>query len=183
MTLTRQRPMSRARKKLFIEVLKSSGSIMEAARQASPHSRSMDGCRSSFNYLRKIDAAFDAECREALEYATDALITEARRRGLGWTEPLIHQGKPAFNPDGSPVLVHKHSDAVLLALLRAHVPVFADKSTLNVNTQPTGTVSFEPEALNRLSQAQAIELSALLKTMKATDADLVVIDNEGGADA
>jgi hypothetical protein len=65
---------------------------------------------------RKTSQTFAARWKEALETAVDALELEARRRAMGWLESELSEGGDRMRE------VHKHSDTLLIFLLKAHRP-------------------------------------------------------------
>ena len=73
--------------------------------------------------MRKEDPAFAAAWDSAIEDGTDLLEDEARRRALeGVEELIVTMGKIARNDDGTPLLVRRLSDTLMLALLKARRP-------------------------------------------------------------
>lgn len=106
----------------FIEALTSTGNVSHAA--------SVVGCNKTTVYNhRKSDPEFAAEWEEALEAGTEALEQEARRRAMGWEEER-------WTKDGSHT-VHKHSDLLLIFLLKARRPeVYRDNPPVHVHQTP-----------------------------------------------
>jgi hypothetical protein len=108
--------LTRRRKQYFLEVLAECGNVTAAAAAA--------GVARCVPYgHRKTDDAFAKGWEQAEEIAADRLEAEAWRRGVeGIEEPVISLGKVVQGADGEPLIVRRYSDAVLLALLRAHRP-------------------------------------------------------------
>jgi hypothetical protein len=108
--------LTKARQEGFLKALSDSGSVTAAVAMAGTS-------RSRVYELRKADPAFAADWDEAEEIATDRLEDEARRRAVeGVPEPLVSGGKIVRDGDGQPIAIRRYSDALLLALLRAHRP-------------------------------------------------------------
>lgn len=80
---------------------------------------------------RDQDEDFATAWREALEYATDTVEAEARRRAVeGVEEPVF--GRVARDEDGQIGTVRKYSDTLTLALLKAHRPeLYRDRKDLH----------------------------------------------------
>lgn len=80
--------VTRGHKRAFVAVLAECGTATEAARRigfATP---------TSFQHARKVDQAFDAAWKEALDAFADKLELEAFRRGYnGVEEPVVSMGK------------------------------------------------------------------------------------------
>jgi hypothetical protein len=123
---------------------------------------------------RNADADFARAMAEALEDACDLLEAEARRRAHdGVDEPVIYKGEPmgAWVDQGGavvgkdtpgarlvPLTVKRHSDALLLALLKAHRPqLYRD----NVRHEHTGAggQAIRHEHRHSLSDEQFAALS------------------------
>ena len=114
------------RQKRFLEALAETGNISQAVSLAGTH-------RSSVYAARKRDEAFAAAWDEALETATDGLKQEARRRAVvGVDEPIVSHGRLVTDEDGNAVTVKRYSDALLIALLKAHSPKFGDRTNVNL---------------------------------------------------
>jgi hypothetical protein len=97
-------PHARAR---FLETLRATANVTKSA-------AAINVSRSSIYEHREADEAFASEWDDAVEEATDALETEARRRALdGWDEPVWWQGMECG-------VVRKYSDRLLETMLRAN---------------------------------------------------------------
>ncbi|GBQ09762.1 hypothetical protein [Swaminathania salitolerans] len=113
---TRGGPKGGTLKALFLEHLRKTGNVSEAARAAGIDRKT------AYNWRRQ-DEAFGDHWREALEEATDLLEAEARRRAIdGYDEPMLHAGRLICDPEGRPVMRKRYSDGLLRMLLRAHRP-------------------------------------------------------------
>jgi hypothetical protein len=116
------------RKQLFLEALAARGNVTAAAEAA--------GVSRACAYLtRQNDDAFAKAWEEAEEVAADRLEAEAWRRGVeGIEEPVISLGKVVQGADGEPLIIRRYSDAVLLALLRAHRPEkYRERSSVEID--------------------------------------------------
>lgn len=158
----------------FLESLQATGVVAVACRAAgvSP---------SMVSYRRKNDVDFEAAFDEAMEIAVDDAEAELWRRAVrGYDEPLTHQGRiswevrEVYDEDGQiigteiakdangkpiPVTVRKHSDALLMFLLKGRRKrVFAERTEL------TGAGG-EPLAMDGTQRASRV--AALLAAAEA----------------
>lgn len=125
----------------FIQALTDTGNVSEAA-------RAIGMSRQRLYEYREEDEAFKEEWDEAIEYATDALEKEARRRALeGWQEPVFYRGDVAG-------YVVKYSDRMLELLLKAHRPAKYRDNYKGEDDNIEGVVT---------------RLSDILATMKSTN--------------
>ena len=93
----------------FLDALSTTGSVTAACEVA------RIGRQSAYDW-RRDDAAFAAAWAEAQVLGTDALEDEATRRAtVGVEEPIFHQGVVVGH-------VRRHSDALLMFLLKARDP-------------------------------------------------------------
>ncbi len=93
----------------FIEKLRESGNVRLACREAGV-------ARTAPYKIRKRSKRFAAAWDDALEEACDALEAEARRRAVEGVEiPVYFQGEVVGH-------LTKHSDQLLIFLLKAHRP-------------------------------------------------------------
>jgi len=75
-----------------------------------------------YKWLEK-DSTYAEAFEEAKVEATDALVSEARRRAIqGIEEPVIYQGKLSTSSDGKPLVIRKYSDVLLIFLLKGALP-------------------------------------------------------------
>jgi len=94
--------------------------------------------RGTYYRARKLDPAFEQDCKDALEDSIDKLKLEARRRAFeGVEEPILYKGQIVgfwVDQDGNqvrpgaggakfiPIMQRRFSDALLMFLLKAHKP-------------------------------------------------------------
>ncbi|WP_428305591.1 hypothetical protein [Lacipirellula sp.] len=71
--------------------------------------------RSTHYHRLQNDGAYRLAFVSAHEEAQDRLLEEARRRAMGWKEPIVHQGKVVG-------YVERHSDRLLILLLQFYMP-------------------------------------------------------------
>lgn len=123
-----------ARKKgSFVAALRVSGSVTKAAEAAKLDRRLAYRWRDG-------DAAFAADWDEALEAATEALESEARRRAF---EGVVRfkfdsKGNPLLDPrTGEPYVEYEYSDTLLIFLLKGLKP---DKYRERVKVEHAGEV-------------------------------------------
>lgn len=103
---------------VFLDFLTRTGNVVRSAEAA--------GVTQSYLYrLRQKDPEFAGQWDAAVAQATDAIMTEARRRALeGWEQPVYYRGKQV----GS---VRRYSDNMLALLLRLHRPdVYVSQAAL-----------------------------------------------------
>lgn len=112
----------------FLAALEATGNVSAAARSVGLH-------RSTVYERRETDAAFRAAWDQAIDVATDALETEARRRAMGWT-----------TDNG----VFLYSDRMLEILLKGHRP---ERFRDNVQHQHDGQVTVRVEYADLHSDA------------------------------
>lgn len=112
----RRRPEGEALRGVFLEQLRTTANVSEAARAAGIDRKT------AYNW-RHCDTRFCDQWKQALEDATDALEAEARRRAVdGYDEPVIHGGRVICDTEGRPLTRKRYSDGLLRMLLRAHRP-------------------------------------------------------------
>src|SRR5690242_16604444 len=109
----RKLKLTNARQQKFLEALAETGSVSAAVTAAGTS-------RTRVYELRKTDPAFASAWQDAEEIAADRLEEEARRRALeGVPEPLVNGGKLVRDDHGQPITVRRHSDSLLIALIKA----------------------------------------------------------------
>jgi hypothetical protein len=114
--------LTKGRQERFLRAVADTGSVTAAVAVAGTS-------RSRVYELRRSDSEFAAAWDEAEEIAADRLEDEARRRAVeGVPEPLVSGGKIVRDDDGQPITIRRHSDPLLLALLRAHRPPRRERS-------------------------------------------------------
>lgn len=118
----------------FIDFLAACGNIKKSAEAANiPYPKIF--------IMKKSDPEFREKMDEALSNAAVILEDEARRRAIeGVEEPILYKGEIT----GSKI---KYSDALLLALLKAHYPEKYAEKTINMNIDIGKMLD---DALNRL---------------------------------
>src|SRR6516162_10192291 len=165
------------RQQHFIKALSETGSVSTAAALAGLS-------RTRVYELRKVNPAFAAAWEEAEEVAADRLENEARRRAVeGVPEPLVSAGKLVRDDDGQPVMVHRYSDNLLLALIKARRPPPRERS-VRVRFPALRSMADATDAMAAISDAvasgaitpgEAAVLSRLVETsIKAIDAGGIV---------
>jgi hypothetical protein len=105
--LTAKHFLSDRRKRIFIRTLAETGIVSRAAAAA--------GWNANTAYqLRKANKDFETMWNNAMEFATDSLELEARRRGqFGVQKPVYQQGRLVGYQQ-------EYSDPLLILLLKAH---------------------------------------------------------------
>lgn len=118
----------------FIDFLAACGNIKKSAEAANiPYAKIF--------IMKKSDPEFREKMDDALSNAAVILEDEARRRAIeGVEEPILYKGEIT----GSKI---KYSDALLLALLKAHYPEKYAEKTINMNIDIGKMLD---DALNRL---------------------------------
>lgn len=129
------------------------------------------------------DKEFAEVFAEAQHLGNLALEDEARRRGHhGWREPVIHQGRPQYDIDPDtgekvPITVRKHSDTLLIFLLKG---AFPDKYKDRAQIEGTGGGGIGSSGLD-LSRLSVEELEALRTLLsKARQPDVIDVDPTTG---
>jgi hypothetical protein len=181
--------LTKARREHFLQALAGTGSVTAAV--------TMSGTSRSRVYdLRKADPTFAADWDEAEEIAADRLEDVARRRAVdGVPEPLVSAGKIVRDDDGQPMAIRRYSDALLLALLRAHRPPRRERSVrftlpaLRSAADAAGAMASITAAVasGEITPSEAAELSKLVeayvKALEASEFDqrLRAIEAKNGA--
>lgn len=111
-------PVSAKRKRLFLKVLRETGSMSAAASAASPSAKTRTGALSSFRTAMKLDPHFAQE------------VADAKEEALGRVETLVMER--AITPDERPVFSrgelvawakdHRGANQMLLRVLEALAP-------------------------------------------------------------
>ena len=104
---------------------------------------------------------------EAKIAATDALKAEAFRRATGFDEPVIYQGKLALDTDGKPLVIRKHSDVLLIFLLKG-----LDPETFRERYEVTGgggapLIPYIDKRLSKLTDEELKTLDELTRRLTA----------------
>ncbi len=114
--------------------------------------------RRHYKWIEK-DPAYAEAFEEAKVEGTESLVREARRRAIqGIEEPVIYQGKLSLGADGNPLVIHKHSDVLLIFLLKGMMPeTFRERHEVTGG----GGVALIPYVDKRLSKLTNEELKTL----------------------
>lgn len=114
----------------FLEALATCGNVTSAAREAGITPRRL-------YQVRAKDEAFATEWDECAELGTQALEDEARRRAYeGVLEPVTSVKGIVHNDDGTPLMVRKYSDTLLIFLLKGSRPQkYRERSDVRVSGQ------------------------------------------------
>lgn len=180
-TRPRKKPIAKAElaaaKDTFLTTFRQTGNVSAACRKANIE-------RSTIYKWLEHDTAFTVRYHEAEADAQDVLRGEAFRRAvLGWDEPAVSAGKVVIDPEtGRPLMIRKHSDAVLLAMLKARVPEYRDRSEVDVRGELAQThkvVFMLPEQPSR-----AMVEDAVIEALPAPRFELGSVDDgsDDGAD-
>src|SRR5439155_22091506 len=116
----------KAAQDLFIKAMENTANVRAACMQA--------GISHTMIYQwAEHDLEFSVRFKEANTQANWLLFGEAWRRAMtGEEEYVISMGKIVYKPDGTPLIVRKKSDKLLELLLKARLPEFRDKQSLEV---------------------------------------------------
>ena len=173
-----------ARKAKFLEVLRETGNMALAAREASPHldhTKPTSGL-STFRTWMANDIQFAESVDDARMEAASKLVEELRRRGHdGWEEPVYQRGAPVLNLDGTPATIRRYSDKLLLALVKASLPeAFGDQRRHMHTHSFKGLSGFTllRQDVAALSDQQQGQLKGIIQTIKASRAELVNADED-----
>ncbi len=114
----------------FLEALAECGNVTSAAKAACITPRRL-------YQVRAKDEAFAAEWDECAELGTQALEDEARRRAYeGVEEPVTSVRGIVHNDDGTPLMVRKYSDTLLIFLLKGARPQkYRERSDVHLSGQ------------------------------------------------
>jgi hypothetical protein len=145
--------ITESRKKVYLEVLRRTGSKRAAARAASPHADGAEGARSSFRALERRDPTWALAVRAALDDAV-GLVEEtiAERAVEGVDEPVYQKGElVGFRK--------VYSDTLLLRLAARLAP---EAWSERQRTELSGSVGVRPEdgAFLSISAQDVLLLSA-----------------------
>ena len=112
----------------FIKAMENTANVRAACMQAGIH-------HATVYQWQEHDVEFGIRFREANQMANWLLFGEAWRRAMNGEERYVtSQGKVVYGSDGKPLTYREKSDRLLELMLKARLPEFRDKSTLNVNT-------------------------------------------------
>lgn len=167
------------RQRKFLTVLEQTGSLIEAARQASPHSEK--GAMSSFKSYMRDDPAFAARVGEALDRFRDSLVREAVRRGRDGV-----QGRPIHYKGEIIAYERVYSDNLLLAELRRHFPQHYSEKHQHEHRHaivPAGAWVISSEDLSYLDGSDRRTLAALMDKVRAGRGERQAIEHHQTIDA
>jgi len=148
------------RQQRFLDCLEQTGSLIESARRASPHSEA--GAMSSFRSFMRDSAEFSAKVSEALEVFRDSLVREAIRRGRdGVDRPIYQKGQ---------LVGHERvfSDHLLTLELKKHHEGYRERTQHDhrVTIQPSGAWAISLEDLGYLSDAEKADLARIMDRIR-----------------
>lgn len=169
------RPLTVARRALFLKVLAETGNYSAAARAASPHAKpgKSAGAVSSFKALENRDATFRAAVTDAIETAKSLVEEEIRRRGQeGWLEPVYQKGERVYDIDpetGKQVgaTIRRFDTNLLLARARMLMPEkYSERKQLEISGSVTHVgCLITPQDIAQLSSHQQHALADVLRTL------------------
>jgi hypothetical protein len=169
--------LTEARKKVFINVLRETGSTGAAAKAATPWSKASQGGLSTFLDEKRRNPTFAAEWQRAEEDFLGEVEAEIRRRAM---EPPI---KPVFSR-GVKVgeFEDRHSsDRMLLRLASKLDPVWRERSVHHQQVEVRGAVlSISPSDVLLLSEPQQQTLLDLLQVIAHKKGDTPPHEEPGG---
>ncbi len=160
------------RKRAFLAELARHGSVVRAARAASPRASARFGAKQTFADERERDPEFARQWEEAMEMAKADVEHEIYRRAQeGWEEP-IYGGRYREQVVGT---VRRYSDRLLELRAKALLPAYREISSVSVN----GRVTHDLNA-GVLGDAVAKVAIQLAETMRALPPPVRVIDHDPG---
>jgi len=110
-----RRPLSKAKKDKFIELLSEIGNVTRAC-------KALGLTRSKLYQHKEKDKAFSEAWEKALILSADVLEGEAWRRAMGHDRPITFQGKQVLDKDGNPLFLKEYSETLLIFLLKGLKP-------------------------------------------------------------
>ncbi len=158
-------PTDENRRAAFLRALRESGGSFAAACRATAPHLSGDSANppgySTWRALMQRDPAFAAAVEETLQVVRDDIEAEMHRRSVVGVEvPQFQKAQRVIDHDGTPAVVRKYSDTILLKRAAALMPEkYAERKTVdinhNVSTSGAWTITaLDLEALNSTEQAQ-----------------------------
>lgn len=164
--LVRMRPITKARRELFLKELALHGNVSEASRVASPHCVGKNAPIGGFQALRRRDPEFRKQWDAAIEQADSRLEVEAVRRAVtGTARYVIGKGNVVRHPKtGEPLEYVEYSDRLLEILLKARLPRYQEKRQLDVNHRvaESGLAVLQVEDLMCLNDGEKKDLYGIL---------------------
>lgn len=133
---TSHRPLDEERKKVFLKELARTGSMIIAARAASPHCIGDKGGVSSFDGLCKTDLEFATAVQEAKEHALAGVENEIHRRAMQPPRrPVWERGRVKGWVED-----RNSSDKLLLRLAARLDPAWRERTSVDANINVQGTM-------------------------------------------
>lgn len=121
----------RIAKETFLKALSNTANVRAACLQANVDS-------STVYRWQEHDEDFSFRFKQANQNANWILFGEAWRRAIqGDEEYVVSAGKLVYGPDGKPLINRKKSDRMLELLLKARLPEFRDKQSIE-HSGPNG---------------------------------------------
>jgi hypothetical protein len=161
-----QRTFNSLKRKQFLAAYAQCGSVKLAAESANVNRDT------HYEWLK--DPAYKQAFEDAREEACDRLGAEARRRAMGWEEPVIYQGALCYHlgkngkPSKKPLTVARYSDILLMFLLKAARPE-KYRDNWKGELKHSGTISPRPNVdLSKLTDEQFAQLEQLLEAAGVT---------------
>lgn len=184
-----QMATDRARRRAFLDALRShGGSFAAACRASAPH---LDGqsrnppAASTWRALMARDPEFAAQVEAVLQDVRDDIEAELHRRSMEGVEvPVFQKGSQAKYADGRPAYVTKYSDSLLLARARALMPDrYGEKKDINVSVRGgVGAWSIGLEDLVALSQPQKDNLAEIINTIRQHHRATLRLEHKGAVE-
>ena len=162
------------RQATFLDALAETGSLIESARRASPHSET--GAVTTFKSWMRDSPEFAARVQEALDSFRDSLIRETVRRGRdGYKRPIFQKGE---------LVGHEtvYSDGLLLAELKKHFPEYREKVEHDhrVAIQPSGAWAISEMDLAALTSDQRGQLRGIMESIRDHRREMAAIEHQPG---
>jgi len=129
----------------FLDVYSTGGNIQRAL-------NSVKVSRAQFREWQT-DNDFTDALEDAYQSAIDMAEEELRRRALGWEEPVYFKGQPVYKRDPEtgeylldenmeriPFTTAKYSDKLLEVYVKAHKPIYKDKTAVELTGKDGGAI-------------------------------------------
>ena len=186
--------MSPGRRAEFLRVFRECGGIWATAcRRVAHPARSKakmatkhPPALSSFRALAARDPEFGAAIEEILQDCRDDVEREIMRRGQeGYTDNVYQKGEQVFNRDGTPAVVHKFSDNLLLARARALMPdKYSEKKSVHhsghISHGTAGHLTIATADLRALNASERKQLTSILGTIQEARGDTKALEYQPG---
>lgn len=124
--------------------------------------------RSLVYYWQEHDTEFSLRFNVANQEANDLLFAAAWERGVkGYEKPMVSLGRPVF-VDGKPLMEKVYSDSLLSLLMKARMPEFREKQSIDVQANVTGSLQSDlSNELRLLTNEQLAQFKTWLQEAKA----------------